>query len=104
MWLRSCSIAEICPAESASQPCQEVPGGLWRRRARREASLPGSLSPSHGLPCPMSWGLENCNTCRVLCVGRSFSSRDHLTHLTSAGASGPSAHLVDLELGSVVGQ
>ena len=54
-----------------ASPRQEVPGGLGGiGRARREASLPGSLSPSHGphVPCPE--GLENCITCRVLCVGR----------------------------------
>lgn len=93
-------------SQPASQPApaKRCPGA-WVASAGPEGRLP-CLAPCHQAMGPMShvlrgWRIVSPAECCAW--GGGSSARDHLTHLTSAGASGPSAHLVDLELGSVVG-
>ena len=70
-----------------SQPCQEAPRGLGGAgQARRAARLPGSLSLGRGPHIPRP-GAGELYHCRRLCMGG--AAHGHLTHLTSAGASGP---------------
>ena len=93
-------------SQPASQPApaKRCPGA-WVASAGPEGRLP-CLAPCHQAMGPMShvlrgWRIVSPAECCAW--GGGSSARDNFTHLTSAGASGPSAHLVDLELGSVVG-
>lgn len=98
--LRSCSIVEICWEESAS-PTKRCPGGGgWVAPAGPEGRLT-CLAPCHRAAGPTSHvagGWKVVSPAEGCAWGG--AARDHLT---SAGASGPSAHVVDLELGSEVG-